>query len=87
MANLDVTKMSATECYNRVRAFDGFPKSKVVIGGVGCVITEASVAEKAETTIDLKCRDGRFLIVKKLVPEGGKPMTAKDFINGYLRER
>ena len=86
MSRLDVTEMSAEECYSQVRAFSGFPKSKLEIGGKSCVITEVSVAESASTEIDVKCADGRYLVIKRLVPEGGKEMAAGDFVNGYLRK-
>jgi methionyl-tRNA formyltransferase len=83
MSPLDVVNRTATGCYNQVRAFAGFPKSTLSLGGVLCTITQASVNDVKITTLDQLCQDGRFLIIEKLVPPNGHEITAQDFINGY----
>ena len=84
---LNTKKKTALECYNQVRAFAGFPKTRLIIGDVDCIIVETSVAAQAETEIDVKCRDDKYLIVKKLAPAGRREMSANEFINGYISRR
>ena len=85
MSKLDAKNKSARELYNQIRAFTGFPKSKLQINNLECVVTEAEVSDAKNTTLDQQCCDGKFLVIKKLVPPGKKEITALDFINGYLR--
>jgi len=85
MTWLEVRSTGAQEAYNRVRAFDGYPKSKIEISGVSCVLNEVGVAGMRQTEADLKCADGNYLVVKRLTPEGAKEMGVVDFMNGYLK--
>ena len=85
-SNLSLSKVSATEALNRVRAFQGFPKSKLQIQGFECIILKAHIETK-ETANPLSCvcQDGNFLVIDQLQPASKKPMDAKSFINGYLK--
>ncbi|MDR2336723.1 MAG: methionyl-tRNA formyltransferase [Candidatus Nomurabacteria bacterium] len=76
---------TAKRLHNEVRAYLGFPKSKLSISGVNCTITLTHVATQPQTEIDPKCQDGNYLIIDRLIPEGRKEMTATDFINGRHR--
>lgn len=82
MSQLDLTKPAQT-LWNEIRAFAGFPKSKTTILNTPCTITEAHIADKTETAIDLRCGDGKYLIIDRLIPENSKPMDAKSFLNGH----
>ncbi len=85
-SNLSLSKMSATEALNRIRAFQGFPKSKLQIHGLECIILKAHVeTEKSINPLAFPCQDGNFLVIDQLQPASKRPMDAKSFINGYLK--
>ena len=85
-SNLSLSEMSATEALNRIRAFQGFPKSKLQIHGLECIILKAHVeTEKSNNPLAFPCQDGNFLVIDQLQPASKKPMDAKSFINGYLK--
>ena len=75
----------AQTLYNEVRAYAGFPKSKLELLGVPCTITAAHVADAAVTEIDQKCSDGKYLVIDRLIPENSKEMDAKSFLNGHKK--
>ena len=85
-SNLSLSELNATEALNRIRAFQGFPKSKLQIHGLECIILKAHVeTEKSNNPLSFPCQDGNFLIIDQLQPASKKPMDAKSFINGYLK--
>ena len=85
-SNLSLSEMSATEALNRIRAFQGFPKSKLQIHSHECIILKAHVeTEKSNNPLSFPCQDGNFLVIDQLQPASKKPMDAKSFINGYLK--
>ena len=85
-SNLSFSEMSATEALNRIRAFQGFPKSKLQIHSHECIILKAHVeTEKSNNPLSFPCQDGNFLVIDQLQPASKKPMDAKSFINGYLK--
>jgi formyl transferase, C-terminal domain len=85
-SNLSLSEMSATEALNRIRAFQGFPKSKLQIHGLECIILKAHVeTEKSINPLAFPCQDGNFLVIDQLQPASKRPMDAKSFINGYLK--
>ena len=85
-SNLSLSEINATEALNRIRAFQGFPKSKLQIHGLECIILKAHVeTEKFNNPLSFPCQDGNFLVIDQLQPASKKPMDAKSFINGYLK--
>jgi methionyl-tRNA formyltransferase len=87
MSVLNTSTKTALECYNQVRAFLGFPKSKLVIENLNCTITEVSVSDQPKSAVDQRCKDGQYLIIKRLIPPGSKEMSAQDFINGFINRK
>ena len=70
----------------KIQAFQGFPKPKYAFFDQNCIILEAEHAKTANIPLlSIKCRDGRILSVKRLQPEGKRPMDAKSFVNGYKK--
>ena len=85
-SNLSLSELSATAALNRIRAFQGFPKSKLQIHGLECIILKAHTeTEKSDNPLSFPCQDGNFLVIDQLQPASKKPMDAKSFINGYLK--
>lgn len=85
MSLLDTAHKDALTLSREVVAFAGFPKSKTTIFDTPCTIIEAHVEDQAKTEIDLKCSDGKYLVIDKLLPENSRPMDAKSFINGHKK--
>ena len=82
MSQLDPENKTALRLSREVIAFAGFPKSKYQFLGVPCSVTQVSIANEAKTELDLLCKDGKYLIIERLVPENSKEMDAKSFLNG-----
>lgn len=80
---LDTSSYTAIECERIVRAFLGFPKTKLTILGHSIVITKAHVAFEKETVLDVECKDGSIISIDELVGPSGRTMNAKAFLNGY----
>jgi len=76
---------TAQELSNEVRAFAGFPKSKSEFLGVACTVTAAHTADQASTELDLCCKDGKYLVIDRLIPENSKEMDVQSFLNGHKK--
>lgn len=85
MSQLLPQKKSAETLVCEIRAFAGFPKSKITLLDTTCTITEAHVADAQNSDIDLLCQDGKYLVIDRLIPENSKPMDAKSFLNGHKK--
>ena len=88
MSTLDPQK-TASNLLNQIRAFQGFPKSKLMLGNQECIILEAHLdtnsPEDQHAKIKVVCKD-QNLIIDRLQPAGRKPMDATSFYNGYLKK-
>ena len=85
MSILDTAHKSALRLSREVVAFAGFPKSKTTLLDTPCTILEAHVEDQAKTELDLRCSDGKYLVIDKLLPENSRPMDAKSFLNGHKK--
>jgi methionyl-tRNA formyltransferase len=84
-SRLQPTKKPAEALLDEIRAFIGFPKSKYTFFGLDCIILSAHISTFAEHQLNLKCADGKYLIIDKIQPAGRKIMDAKSFLNGYAK--
>lgn len=82
---LDLSSLSAIAAERRIRAYLGFPKSKITIDGHTIIVTKAHVSTTQKTPLDLLCQDGAYLSVDELVAPSGRLVTGQSFVNGYLR--
>ena len=85
LSELKPAEKSALTLLNEVRAYAGFPKSKLELLGVPCTISSVHVADSPVTELDQKCEDGKYLIIDRLIPENSKEMDAKSFLNGHKK--
>lgn len=85
MSILDTAHKSALRLSREIVAFAGFPKSKTTLLDTPCTILEAHVEDQAKTELDLRCSDGKYLVIDKLLPENSRPMDAKSFLNGHKK--
>jgi methionyl-tRNA formyltransferase len=82
-SELDLAVLTAQEAERRVRAYLGFPKSKVAINGNLIIVTKAHVSSEQKTPLDLMCRDGAFLTIDELIAPSGRYMNGSAFLRGY----
>lgn len=80
---IDPLALSADEAERHIRAYLGFPKSKLTIGDTTIIVTKAHATDNQQTILDIKCKDGRFLSIDELVAPSGKTLNAADFLRGY----
>jgi len=77
----ETTTASQAECL--VRAYIGFPKTKISIFNNDIIITKAHVSNEKITALDIDCKDKNYLSIDELIAPSGRTMSAKDFLNGY----
>lgn len=88
---LDTSK-AAAELEREIRAYAGWPRSRVMLGTNEVIITKAHVAKGVEglegtlwledKQIGLHCSEDT-LVIDSLIPAGKKEMTAGAFLAGY----
>jgi methionyl-tRNA formyltransferase len=83
---LDPKNQSAAEIDARVRAFLGFPKTRLVYRGVELIITKTAVPDfdpgDAWPDIFTCAGDTRLQILEIISPKSGKNMKFADYLNG-----
>jgi methionyl-tRNA formyltransferase len=79
---IDPTK-PAQQIERQIRAFLGWPGSKIVYKGKNIIIKKAHVTDKAETKLDILCSDGKYLSIDELIAPSGKKMSPNAFLNGH----
>lgn len=83
-ALLDPTSLTAAKAERHVRAYAGFPKSKLALdNGQTLIITKAHVADAPNTPLDKPFKDGVFLCIDELIAPSGRTMDATAFLRGY----
>jgi methionyl-tRNA formyltransferase len=75
--------ISAIDAERQVRAYLGFPKTKLNLLGHDVVIIKAHVSDSQNTPLDIACKDGRYLSIDELIAPSGNAVTSREFINGY----
>ncbi len=79
---LDTTK-TAAESDAQVRAYLLFPKTKLTLSGQQVIITKAHVSDTKTGSLEVMCKDKRYLVIDELIGPSGRTMSGKDFLNGY----
>jgi len=81
----DITK-PADQLEREVRAFAGWPKSKMHLFGHQIVIKKASVAtSKHDGDLVVVCGNNTFLEILELTAPSGRTMSGADFLRGYKK--
>jgi methionyl-tRNA formyltransferase len=81
---LDPSK-PAEQLERDVRAFTGWPKSRLTLHGHQVIVTKARVAQdKNDGALVVACQPG-WLEIQELTAPSGKKMTGADFLRGYAR--
>jgi methionyl-tRNA formyltransferase len=84
---LDPENLTATECERRVRAYLGFPKTRITLkSNQQIIVTKAKVLEfnPGDSWPDVvACKDDTALqIIELISPKSGKNMRFGDYLNG-----
>ncbi len=82
-SRIDPTTLSAAAAEAHVRAYVGFPRSRLTIAGRDLIITAAHPADHPEHPLAVQCRDGAYLVVDQLITPAGKTVSAADYLRGY----
>ena len=82
---LDPADLTAVQAEARVRAFLGFPRTRLPLGDqtLIIIITRAHVSKTAETPLSVQFSDGNYLIPNELIAPSGKTMPAEAFLRGH----
>lgn len=80
---VDPTHLTAAAFERHVRAYQEFPRTRIIWHDYTLIITKAHVTEAQNTPLDIECRDGAFLTIDELIAPSGKTMSAAAFLNGY----
>ncbi len=82
---LDINK-SAIQLEREVRAFAGWPKSKINLFGHNVIVKKARVAEsKTDGALVISCANNSYLEIIQLTAPSGRTMSGADFLRGYKK--
>lgn len=80
---LQPNQHTAIELERQIRAFIGFPKSRVQLENYNLIILAASADDKITSPLYLTCIDQSILNIHSVIAPSGKTMSAEDFSHGY----
>jgi methionyl-tRNA formyltransferase len=84
--DLDPATMTAGECERKVRAYLGFPRTRITFHGQEIIVTQAKALEgfAGDDWPDVvKCANNTFLqIIEIISPNSGKQMKTADYLRG-----
>lgn len=79
-------KKPAEQLEREIRAFAGWPKSKLDLFGHTVVIKKARVANSAsDGRLVIPCGNDTFLEIQELTAPSGRTITGADFLRGYKK--
>lgn len=81
---LNPKKYAAQDLERQIRAYNLWPKSRLIYRGREIIVLEASVSNKAETELSICCKNNTYLNIKTVLSPSGKPTSAKQYINNFL---
>jgi methionyl-tRNA formyltransferase len=77
-------QLTAAEAERKVRAHQGFPKTKITVQGKPLIILESHVSP-TEPALGVRCQDDNYLAIDRLVAPHGKSMDADAYLRGQQR--
>lgn len=81
---LNPTLYTAQELERQVRAYGIWPKSRLKYRDKEVVVLKATVGEKPDTRLSIRCKDDNYLNIETVLSPSGKPTTAQQYINNFL---
>lgn len=81
---LDPTTDDAYALERKVRAYLGYPKSRLTLNNTDVIVTTVKVVESlAQPGLIVACARGTYLEVLELIGPSGKTMSGTDYLRGY----
>lgn len=80
---LDLAALTPGQAEAQIRAYLGFPRTRLRIGNYDVIVTKAHAVMDAKTPLDLTCQNGAFLSIDELVAPSGRTVTAEEFLRGH----
>ena len=84
--DLDPASMTARQCYNRLRAFNKWPKCRIDLADNEVIVTKAKPLDdfQGDAWPDIiPCQDSSALQLIEIVnPKSGRRMKVVDYLNG-----
>ncbi len=81
-SRIDPAAMTAADADAHVRAYLGYPGSRLRLGNREVIVTSTHVSD-VPTELSVRCADGQHLAIDTLKPVGKKEMPARAFLMGY----
>lgn len=83
---MDPEHKTAERLEREVRAYLGYPKSRIIVGGHEIVVTDSAVVnEQKDDALVITCKDSSLLEITGLIAPSGRYMSGQDFRRGYLK--
>ena len=84
LAHMD-TSLPAEILERQVRAYAGWPKSRITVNGHMVVVTKSRVVNsEKDGKLVIKCSPG-YLEIQKLVAPSGRRMSSEEYLRGYSK--
>jgi len=81
---LDPSTKTAAQLEREIRAYLGYPKSRLTFNDNEVIVTTAHVVDSAtDQALVVNCADNTLLAIDQLIAPSGKSMDAASFIRGY----
>lgn len=83
---LDPTTDDALTLERKIRAYQGYPKPRLIIHGNDVVITSAKCASSPiNNALVIPCANESYLEITELIAPSGRTMSGTDYIRGYVK--
>lgn len=83
LSTLDLSTVTPGQAEAHIRAYLGYPRSRISVGQYELIVTKAHGVMTKKTPLDLACSNGAFLSIDEVIAPSGKTMSANDFLRGY----
>jgi hypothetical protein len=68
----------------KVRAYIGYPKTRIKIKNNDVIITSSKVVDSLDAyPLSIECKDKTYLALLEVVAPSGKAMTGEAYVRGY----
>lgn len=83
-AMVDPLKVTADYILRHIRAYFGFPRTKMILHSQACIILAAHCQPKVPIQkLFVQTKDRNYVIIDKLIAANGKTMSGEEFLHGY----
>lgn len=84
LSRLDPLTDDAYTLERKVRAYLGFPKTRLAVNHIDVIVTSVKVVESlGSAPLVIACSGDTYLQVRELIAPSGKTMTGEAFLRGY----